>query len=142
MIYNCQVRNSLGETKTFFLTADNYSQLYRRIASTYRIAKYDVEILEEYEETSDWKYKLVKSNIAHISDEDKELNKKASDLYSNASRKSEPYKSEAMKKYKYDVVPIEKIDDIVPLLKSYKKVKVYWELGEKRGQHKYYAFVK
>lgn len=143
MIYHIQVRNSLGDFKTFFITAEDHTKLFRRVLSTYGVTKDNVEILEEYEETPDWGYKLSKSNVVQKSDEDKELLLKANQMFSDASRKSEPYKSEAYKKYKYSsIVDIDSSVDIIPLLKSYKKVKVYWELGEKRGQHKYYAFVK
>ena len=142
MIYLVEVLNDYGEKKQFYITADDRTKLYRRISSTYGILRDRVEILAEYEETSDWGYKLSKSHKELESDEDTKNKQKANELYRGASRKCEPYKSEAKNKYKFDVVDISSVDDIIPLLKKYKKVKVYWELGEKRGQHKYYAFVK
>ncbi len=143
MIYHFNIRNEYNEDKAFFLSADNHSQLFRRILSTYGITKDKVEILEEYEETSDWGYKLVKSSIAHLSDKDKEIKKQAKEIFAKNSRKCEPYKSEAIAKYKYkDAVNISGEKDLIPLLKKYKKVKVYWELTEQRGVHQYYALVK
>ena len=81
MIYNCSIRNEFNEDKTFFMTAKSHSDLYRRILSTYRIPKDKVEILEEYEETSDYGYRLVKSNISHLTNKDKEFAAKAKELY-------------------------------------------------------------
>ena len=143
MIYNIQIRNEFNDDKRFFLTADNHSQLYKRVLSTYGITKDKVEILEEYEETPDWGYRLIKSNIEHLTDNDKENIKKAKEIFANNSRKCEPYKSDAFKKYKYkDIIYIDGEKDLIPLLEKYSKVKVYWELTDKRGVHRYYAFVK
>lgn len=141
MIYSVEILNDYGEKKQFYITADDPQKLYRRIASTYGILKDRVEILAEYEETDDWGYKLKKSHKEIVSEEETKNKQKANELYRKASRKCEPYKSEAKKKYGFNVVNIASVEDIIPLLKEYKKVKVYWELGEKRGEHKYYAFV-
>ena len=142
MIYSVNIINEFGDEKQFYITAENEDKLYRRVFNTYGVAKIGVQILAVYRETPNWGYELVKSFVDEESKEDKEISKKANDLYKNASRKCEPYKSEAIKKYKYNVVDISSAEDIIPLLSEYKKVKVYWELGEKRGQHNYYAFVK
>lgn len=142
MIYSVQILNDYGEKKQFYMTADDHAKLYRRIASTYGIEKGRVEIIAEYEETDDWGYKLKKSHKDIVSEEEKKFSQKANELYRNASRKCEPYKSEAIKKYGYKTIDISSVDEVISLLKEYKKVKVYWELGERRGEHKYYAFVK
>ena len=143
MIYSFTIKNDYDELKQFYLTADDKNKLYRRILSTYGVTKDRVEILEEFEETPDWGYKLHKSNIAHLTDEDKELIKQARIIFANNSRKCEPYKSEYIKRYKYkEAINIENEKDLIPLLQQYKKVKVYWELTDKRGVHQYYALVK
>lgn len=143
MIYYFNLKNDLNELKSFYLTADNHSQLYKRIMRTYGIPKDRVEILEEYEETEDYNYRLYKSNIKHLTDKDKELAKKAREIFANSTRKCEPYKSDYIKKYNYkDVININSEGDLIPLLNNYKKIKVYWELTDKRGVHQYYALVK
>lgn len=139
MIYSFNIKTDNGE-KQFYLTADNHQKLYRRILSTYGVTKDQVEIIEEFVEDG-YSYKLVKS---YVTDQiDKNLLKEANSLYKNASRRCEPYKTEYFNKYKYsEIINVETVKDIAKLLETYKKVKVYWELGEKRGQHNYYAFVK
>lgn len=143
MIYHFNIRNEFNEDKEFFLTAENHSQLYRRILSTYGIVKDRVEILEEFEETDDWGYKLVKSNIEHLTKEDKDIAKEAKRIFLNSSRKDEPYKTDYLKKHKYlEAIDISGEKDLIPLLKDYKNIKVYWNTTDKRGVHQYYAFVK
>jgi len=144
LIYNCSVRNDFNEDRTFFITAKSHSDLYRRIMSAYRISKDKVEILEEYEETSDYGYKLVKSNISHLTNEDKELALKAKELFSNSKRRCEPYKTDYMQRHNYiEAINIDNEKDLIPLIEKYKKIKVYWETSKvKRGDRQYYAFVK
>ena len=144
MIYNCSIRNEFNEDKTFFMTAKSHSDLYRRILATYRIPKDKVEILEEYEETSDYGYRLVKSNISHLTNEDKEFASKAKELYINAKRRCEPYKTDYMKRHNYiDAIDIDNEKDLIPLINKYKNIKVYWETSKtKRGDRQYYAFVR
>jgi hypothetical protein len=143
MIYSFNIITDERTTKQFYMTADNHNQLYKRILNTYGITKDNVTILEEYEETDDWKYKLVKSNITQVSDSDKKKSDKANELFKKASRRSDKAKSEYFKKYQFkEIVNIKTPEDLIPLIESYKKIKVYWEPGEKRGQHNYYAMVK
>lgn len=144
MIYNCAVRNEFNEEKTFFMTAKGLSDLYRRILSTYRIPRDKVEILEEYEETPDYGIKLVKSYISHLTEDDKIQKLKAKELFDDAKRRCEPYKTEYMIKHNYiKAIDIKDEKDLIPLLEKYKHIKVYWETSkEKRGEHQYYAFVK
>lgn len=144
MIFNCRIRNDFNEDKTFFLTADNHSQLYKRIMSTYQIPKDRVEILEEYIETPDWGYKLHKSYISHLTNEDISLAKKAKELFAANKRRCEPYKTDYMQRHNYlKAIDINNEKDLIPLLKEFKNIKVYWETSkEKRGSRQYYAFVK
>ena len=143
MIYSISIRNEYNEDKQFFISAEDISKMYKRVLSTYGTTKDKIEILEEYEETPDWGVKLVKSNVSHLSSVDKDNIKKAKEIFFNSSRKCEPYKSDAFKKYKYkDIIYIDSEKDVVPLVKKYNKVKVYWELTDTRGVHQYYAFVK
>ena len=141
MVYSFLIRTESGE-KQFYMTAENHQKLYRRILSTYGISKDDVEILEEYEEDG-WGIKLKKSYIDPNSKVDPELMKIANKLFKEAGRKDEPHKTEYFKKHKYSkVFDIESSKDLVPIIEKYKKVKVYWSLGDKRGQHNYYVFAK
>ena len=142
MIYNVQVKNSYGANKTFFMSADSKQKLYKRIMHSYSIPKEEVEILEEYEDTPDWGYKLKKSYIKHLSEDTKNLTSTANQLFSKAKRLSDPNKTKKVEKYNYNIIDIDTEANIVPLLEKYNTVKVYWDLGEKRGSHKYYALVK
>ena len=141
MIYSFNLTNDYNEQKQFYLTADNLNQLYRRILSTYGMTKDRVELIAEYEETADYKYKLIKS----YSDEDEvdnDIKKKAKELFSNSKRMSEPRKSEYIKKHKMTEISISTEKDLYSLIHKYKMIKVKWDLGEKRGQHSYYALVR
>lgn len=142
MIYSISIRNEFNEDKQFFLTAEDHSKLYKRILSTYGISRDRVEILEEYEETPDWGIKLVKSNISHLSNKDKDNLKRALNIFNDNHCKDEPYKSKTIARCNYKVIDIENEKDIVPLLDKYKEIKVYYEHTDKRGIYKYYALVK
>ena len=141
MIYSFNIRTENGE-KLFYLTEENQKKLFKRILSTYGVSKEDVEILEEYEEDG-WGIKLKKSYIDKKEKIEPEFMIKASKMYKDAGRKDDHQKEEYKKKHKYsNIIELESAKDLAPLLKEYKKVKVFWALGEKRGIHNYYAFVK
>ena len=53
MIYSISIRNELNEDKQFYITANNISDMYKRVLSQYGIQKDRIELLEEYEETAD-----------------------------------------------------------------------------------------
>ena len=153
LIYRFTIRNSYNEDKEFYLTADTPSQLYKRILNTYGITKDNVSLLEEYEETSDWSYKLKKSHVKVTSTpKDKDSSKvttlnnevleKAKKIFSKNSRMTEPWKSDYKERHKVREVPVSGVNDVYGLVEKYKFVKVYWEPGEKRGVHKYFALVK
>ena len=84
---------------------------------------------------------MVKSYIEHLSKNDKENIKKAKELFFNSTRKCEPYKSKAIKKYK-DIIYIVDEKDVIPLVEKYNEVSVHWEPSETRGTHTYYALVR
>ena len=140
MIYNFNIRNEFGEDKNFYLTADNTSQLYKRILSTYGTTKENVIILEEYKETDDYGYTLIKSHIG--TPEDKEKYKKAKQIFAKNARMSEPWKSDYISRHKVKEVSIEDEKGLYDLIDNYKFIKVYWKHGKKRGVHKYFALVK
>ena len=143
MIYSFNVRNEFNEEKHFLLTADNHTQLYKRILSTYGVTRDNVELLAEYEETPDWGYKLVKSHVAQDAKVyDKDIKEKAKKAMADQSRMCEPWKSDYIARHKMTEFPIDSEKDLYPLIEKYKTVKVRWENGEKRGHHKYYALVK
>ena len=144
MIYSINIRNNFNEDKQMYLTAENHTKLYRRVLTSYGIPKDRVEILEEFEETPDYGYKLVKSNIAHLTDNDKKVAQKAKELFANNKRRCEPYKTDYMIRHNYiKAINIKDEKDLIPLLNEFKNIKVYWETSkEKRGDRQYYAFVK
>lgn len=142
MIYSFSVRNEFNEEKQFYLTAEDKNKFYRRVLSTYGITKENINILEEFEETDDWGYRLVKSNISHLSDEDKNKAKLALDIFNDNHCKDEPHKTKTIKRCGFDVIDINNEKDIIPLLNKYKTIKVYWEHTDKRGVKKYYVLVK
>ena len=80
--------------------------------------------------------------IIYNLNDDKVLYEKAKELFTSAGRKVDPDKTNYAKKYSFSEVRIENEKDLYPLIQKYKKIKVYWEQGEKRGQHSYYALVK
>ena len=141
MIYSFNLINDYNEQKQFYLTADNLNQLYRRILSTYGMTKDSVELIAEYEETAEYKYKLVKS-YSDKDEVDNDIKKKAKELFLTSKRMSEPRKSEYIKKHKMTEVHIVNEKDLYSLISKYKTIKVKWDLGEKRGQHNYYALVR
>ena len=140
MIYNFNIRNEFGDDKNFYLSADNLNQLYRRILSQYGTTKENVIILEEYKETDSYGYELVKSHIG--TPEDKAKYKKAKEIFAKNARMSEPWKSDYKQRHKVTEIPIEDEKGLYELIDKYKFIKVYWDLGEKRGVHKYFALVK
>lgn len=144
MIYKFSVKDDNNNDKIFYLTADNLSQLYRRILSTYRIMREDVKLLAEYEETDDDGYKLKKSYESNVNKSDfgDKIVAKADKIYSKRRRLAGKGKLEYMKKNSFSEVGINTIEDLYPLIKKYKRVKVYFETGEKRGTKRYYALVK
>ena len=141
MIYSISIRNEFNEDKQFYISANNISDMYKRILTQFGITKDKIELLEEYEETSDWGIKLVKSHIDHLSKEDKTNIKKAKELFFNSTRKCEPYKSKAIKKYG-NVVYIKDEKDVIPLVEKYKEISIHWEPTETRGVRNYYALVR
>lgn len=128
-----------GTNNIFYLSADTKSQLYKRVFDMYRVAKEDIEILAEYKETANWGVKLERE---YTKDVDNNLLSKASTLFKKSIRRSEPSKTEYIKKYKFQIKDVETPEDLIPILKTYKKVKIYWDLTEKRGVHSYYALYK
>lgn len=142
MIYRIRLRNDYNEEKDFFLTAEDHSKLYKRVLSTYGIPKNKVEILEEYKESDDWGYKLIKSNISHLTADDMARRNRALEIFNDNRCKDEPHKTNALERGYKIIEDINDENDILPLLDKYKKIKVYWEHTEKRGKHRYYALVK
>ena len=148
MIYKYTIRNNYNEDKTHYLSADSLNQLYKRLLTTYGITKDHVVVLEEYEETDDWGYKLKKSYVKIEPDkqEDKIINEelldKANKVFSKNTRMTEPWKSDYKERHNVREVSITNVNDVYGLMEKYKFVKVYWEPGEKRGVHRYFALVK
>lgn len=148
MIYRFTIRNSFNENKALYLSADSVNQLYKRLLTTYGITKENVTILEEYEETDDWGYKLKKSYVKMESDKDDEptidedLLEKATKIFSKNTRMTEPWKSDYKERHNVREVSVTNANDVYGLMEKYKFVKVYWEPGEKRGVHRYFALVK
>ena len=148
MIYKYTIRNNYNEDKTHYLSADSLNQLYKRLLTTYGITKDHVVVLEEYEETDDWGYKLKKSYVKIEPDkqEDKIINEelldKANKVFSKNTRMTEPWKSDYKERHNVREVSIINVNDVYGLMEKYKFVKVYWEPGEKRGVHRYFALVK
>ena len=148
MIYYVRLLNDLGDKKTSYLTADDHNKLYRRILSTYNIPKNKVEILEEYKETDNGGYKLKKKY--KVSEDpnketepaDEKIILKAKEIFSKSRKLSGENKSDYKQRLNFSEVSIEKEEDLYPLLQKYKKVKVYFDTGKKRGDRKYYSLVK
>ena len=146
MIYKFSLKDDNGKDKIFYLTADNTTKLYRRIISTYQVMRDDITLLAEYTETKDYKYKLKKSYEKKSSKkeekEDEKIISKAKEIFSKSRKLSGEGKSKYKEKMNFSEVVVEKEEDLYPLLKKYKKVKVYFETGEKRGTKKFYALVR
>lgn len=146
MIYEFKVANSNGNVKTMLLTADTLGAFYRRIAEMYGLAKDEVSLVAEYEETENFGYKLKKSYVKTTKKKDKKLIDKAVLLFKQGDDRSkrlvEPRKSDYIKRHNFKSCPISTADDVYELLTKYKTVKVYWENGDKRGSHKYFAVYK
>ena len=143
MIYSCNLITDDRKKKQFYLTADNHNQLYRRILNTYGITKNNIEIVAEYKEVGDFGYELVKTyiNPEHEDVSDK-IKEKAKKIFAAQKRMCSPWKEDYMERHSMSAIDINSEEDLYPLLKQYKTIKVKWETGEKRGQHKYYALVK
>ena len=144
MIYKFSVKDSNDKDKIFYLTADNLNQFYRRSINTYQITKDDITLLAEYEETDDYKYKLKKSYeaVEEKVEVDDKIKSKAEKIFSKQRKLSGDSKSDYKQRMNFSEVSIEKLEDLYPLLKKYKKVKVYFEPGEKRGEKKLYSLVR
>lgn len=136
MIYDFTILNSRGEHKQFYITADDDKSFYRRIFDTYGALPEQVNIRKLYKETEDYYYKEVTKKKV-----DKNLDK-ATEAYNKASKKRGKKKEEYIKKYNFSETKITSINDVSSLMEVYKKVKVYWQPGKKRGTKEYYALVK
>lgn len=123
-----------------YLSAENINQLYKRIATQYGFSKDRVTVVAEYS-TEGENITLVKQYKDLKTYSDKVRNK-TDEVYSKLTRRCEPYKTEYINKYSFKEIPITSKEDLYPLVRDYKKVKVYFETGEKRGTKKLYALVK
>lgn len=144
MIYMFNILNDRGEQKKFYFTADSDNELYRRILRTYGVSKDRVTILEKLEETEDG-YKKSKdtTNVQpKMSKKEQKIIDKSNELYHKAPRRCGEAKTDYMNKYGLSEIPIGSVNDLYDIVGKYKKVKVYWETTENRGEHKYYALVK
>ncbi len=157
MIYEFQVFNN-KKVKTMLLSADSKSAFFRRIAEMYGLTKEEIILIREYDETDNFGYTLHKSYVEEApkksaKKDTKKITKTTNKFITNAlqefkrgddrsRRMVEPRKSDYIKRHKMKSFPISSADDVAELMSKYKVVKVYWENGEKRGQHTLYAVVK
>lgn len=143
MVYKFSYLRDDNKEKTMYLSADTEAQLYRRALSTYGITKDNIKILAEYAPTKDLNsIKLKKEHKTSSTSCNKKDKDKVDLIYSKLTRRCGQAKIDYIAKYSFMEVPINSKDDLYPLVKKYKRVKVYYEPGEKRGTKKLYALVK
>lgn len=138
MIYHFSILNDENVTKDFYLTADTPNQLYRRALSTYGVTKDKITLIAEYKETGTIDCKLNRT-FTNVEKVDSAQLEKARKIFAKQRGLKEPFKTEYKEKYNFSECDIENVNDLLPLLDKYKKVKVYWEPTDKRGQHKLFA---
>lgn len=153
MIYEFQVSTN-KKVKTMLLSADTKSAFFRRIAEMYGLTKEEIILIREYDETENFGYTLHKSYIEEAPKKGVKKTTKATNKFitnalqefkrgdDRSRRMVEPRKSDYIKRHKMKSFPVSSADDVAELMSKYKVVKVYWENGEKRGQHALYAVVK
>lgn len=141
MIYKFYIKNDDNINKLFYLTADTQSQLIRRIASTYGVAKDKITILAEYETDGD-SYKLKKSYETKVPKKDQKIIDNASKIFGKSRKLTGDSKIDYIKRMNFTEIDVQNETDLYPLLKKYKKVKVYFESTDKRGVYRYYALCK
>lgn len=141
MIYHFSILNDDNVTKDFYLTADSPNQLYRRALMTYGVTRDKVTLIAEYKETGTIDCKFNRS-FKEVEKIDSAQLEKARKIFSKQRGLKDPFKANYKEKYDFSECDISSIDDLIPLLEKYKKVKVYWEPTDKRGVHRLYALYK
>lgn len=152
MIYEFQVSTN-KKVKTMLLTADSKSTFFRRIAEMYGLTKEEIMLTREYSETENFGYKLHKSYVKEVSKGTKKSTKINNQLVTKAlqefkegdersKRMVEPRKTDYITRHKMKWQYISSADDVAELMNKYKVVKVYWENGDRRGEHKKYCVYK
>ena len=142
MVYKFSYLRDNNKEAIMYLSADNENQLYRRASSTYAIAKDRIRILAEYESGEDLNLITLVKNHEEATAYSHVVKDKVDQIYSKLTRRTGQAKIDYINKYSFKEVPITCKTDLFPLVSKYKKVKVYFEPGEKRGTKKLYALVK
>lgn len=142
MVYKFSYLRDNNKEAIMYLSADNENQLYRRASSTYAIAKDRIKILAEYESGEDLNLITLVKNHEEATVYSQAIKDKVDQIYSKLTRRTGQAKIDYINKYSFKEVPIESKSDLFPLVSKYKRVKVYFEPGEKRGTKKLYALVK
>ena len=142
MIYKFSYPRPHKSDCILYLSAESETHLYRRALSIYGITNEHIKILATYEEGEDLDTVKLVETTEKPPKRDKKLYDKVDLIYSKLTRRTGQAKIDYIKKYSFKEIPINEKSDLLPLVKKYKKVKVYFETGEKRGTKRLYALVK
>jgi len=140
MIYNILIRNYTdGIQRQFYLSAESQEAVIKRACYTYNVIPEQITVVEYYKDLNQFEYdpvpiKVVSKQIS--------INDKASEMFYGAIRKRGKKKLDYINKYNFSEIKISSPDDLAKLIGKYKQVKCYWESGDTRGEHQYYALYK
>ena len=142
MVYKFSYLRDNNKESIIYLSADNENQLYRRALSTYGITKDRIKILSEYKPNNDLNSITLVKNHEKANTYSQKVKDKVDQIYSKLTRRCGQHKIDYINRYSFTEIPIESKNDLYPLVSKYKRVKVYFEPGDKRGTKKLYALVK
>ena len=106
------------------------------------ITKDKIKILSEYKPSDNLNSITLVKNHEEANTYSQKVKDKVDQIYSKLTRRCGQHKIDYINKYSFTEIPIESKNDLYPLVSKYKRVKVYFEPGDKRGTKKLYALVK